>query len=383
MVAALLIIAALLAVLAAAELLSRWWIRRQGHYYVLPPGLRMRLRPDPDVFPQLERATRFDVNADGERGDEVPRVEGLYRILVVGGSQHEGYLLDQETAWPGALQRLLGTPACLQRLGATRVHVGSIARSGVGSEGLDLILSRVLPRYPRLQMIIVLIGATDIMRWMEYGASEVIPPVRVEDVFRWHPEGPFGWKVGQLAAVELVRRARRRWLRPIEVHDRAGKWVGHARAMRARAKVIRSEVPDPAPMLQRFDVHFRQLLQRAQSHADRVIVVRQPWIDRSFSPTEAGQMWHAGVGQAWRHEITTYYSFEVFSTLMSMIDRRVSMFAQATGVEQIELMSVLEQSLSTYYDCVHLTPAGATAVANVVSNAVVHGSVRCVASRAS
>jgi lysophospholipase L1-like esterase len=364
-------VAAIGSLFVGAELGSRWWIRHRARYFVLPPGLRLRLHPDPAVFPQLERATRFDVNADGERGEEVPRGQDVFRILVAGGSQPEGYLLDQDTAWPGALQRLLQTPSCLKRLGARRVHVGSIARSGVGAEALDLMLARVLPRYPRLQLMIVMVGATDVLRWLEYGAPAETPAVRTADVFRCHPEGPFGWKPNELASFELLRRARRRWWRPVEVHERAGKWIGEACAMRARAKVIHSTMPDPTPMLDRFDAHFRRLLDRARAHADRVIVVRQPWFSRAFSPAEAAHMWHGGVGQAWRAELTTYYSFEIVSKLMSLVDSRASLIAEGMGVEQIDLMPVLEQNLVTYYDGFHATPAGARAVATAVGTAVV------------
>src|SRR5262245_12900819 len=124
-------------VYVAAELMARWWIRRRRLYHVLPPGLRLRLRIDPHVFPQMERQTRFDVNGDGERGDDVPRgTKGLYRVLVGGGSQPEGFFLDQDTAWPGALQRMLEGREQRRQLGASNVHVGSIARSGVGAEAL-------------------------------------------------------------------------------------------------------------------------------------------------------------------------------------------------------------------------------------------------------
>jgi hypothetical protein len=357
----------------AAELLARWWIRYRKQYYVFPPGMRLRLHIDEETFPQLERTTRFDVNADGERGSEVPPQPRLFRILVAGGSQPEGYLLDQETTWPGGLQRLLRTHACLQRLGASAVHVGSIARSGVGAEALDLLFERVLPRYPRLQLIIVLIGATDMLRWLEYGAPKATPPVGTSDVFRCHPEGPFGWKPTDLALLELVLRARRRWLRPVTVHERAGRWVGRARAMRAQATTILTEMPDPEPMLERFDFHFRRALRTAKAHADRVMVVRQPWFDKEYTPEEAAHMWHGGAGQAWREQIRTYYSFPVTSKLMSLVDARAAAVAEAMAVEQVDLMRVLEPSLVTYYDCFHLTPAGAGAVATAIGTAVVHG----------
>jgi lysophospholipase L1-like esterase len=367
----LLAIAALPLCGVAAEIAARWWIRHRGQYYVLPPGLRLRLHLDAHVFPQLERETRLDVNSDGERGDEVPRsTQGLYRVLVGGGSQPEGFFLDQDTAWPGALQRMLERPEQLLRLGASKVHVGSIARSGVGSEALDLIFDRVLPRYPRLQLIIILIGATDVLRWVEDGLPRSPVPARIEDVFRCHPEGSFGWKPKELAAVELMLRARRRWLRPIQVHERAGKWIGQARAMRARAKTVRSTMPDPTPMLDHFECYFHRLLRKAIGRADRVLVVRQPWFDKDYSKEEASHMWHGGVGQVWREEVTTYYSFEVVSKLMALVDTKAASLANALGVEQLDLMPLLDRSLATYYDGFHLTPAGARVVATAVAAAV-------------
>jgi lysophospholipase L1-like esterase len=355
----------------AVELVARWWIRRRDEYYVLTPGLRFRLEIDADVFPQLERTTRFDANSEGERGDELPRSRaGLYRILVAGGSQPEGYLLDQDTAWPGALQRLLEQPDTRSKLGAARVHVGSIARSGVGSEALDLLFDRVLPRYPRLQLIIVMVGATDVMRWLEYGAGRSLPPVRTSDVFRCHPEGPFGWKPKDLAAWELLLRARRRWLRPVVVHQRAGRWYADARAMRARAQEIRHEMPDPAPMLEQFEFHFRRALEQARAHADRVLVVRQPWFDKQYTPEEAAHMWHGGAGQAWRENVTTYYSFDVVSRLMACVDRTAAAIADSLDIEQVDLMPILERSLTMYYDGFHATPQGASAVAHTIAAAI-------------
>ena len=76
-----------------AELASRAWIRFKRAYYVCLPGERLRLHVDRETLPQLDPLVRFDVNRDGERGPEVPRLgrgETLYRVLVAGGSQPEG-----------------------------------------------------------------------------------------------------------------------------------------------------------------------------------------------------------------------------------------------------------------------------------------------------
>jgi len=362
---------AVLALAVAAELSARWWIRHRNEYYVLPPGQRVRNHLDPEVFPDLERVVRFDVNREGERGEELPRsCEGLYRVLVAGGSQPECFLTDQDTSWPGALHHLLQAPERLRRLRASKVHVGSIARAGVGSDALELIFERVLPRYPRLQLLVVLVGASDVLRWLERGAPAEVVPSRTAEVFRCHPEGPFGWRPGPLALRELLVRARRRWLRPVEVNPRACGWIREARTMRARAKTILTELPEPAPMLDHFEIHFRRLLERAKRHTERVLVVRQPWFDKKYSPEEAARMWHGGVGQAWRGEITTFYSFDVVSRLMSLLDARAAAVADELEVEQLDLMPLLEASLTNYYDGFHATPAGAKAVARIVAAVV-------------
>src|SRR5581483_10684206 len=239
------------------------------------------------------------------------------------------------------------------------------------------------------------VGASDVLRWLEQGApprpSALVPTA---ELFRCHPEGPFGWRCGELAVIELLRRARRRRVRPEQVQHHVGSWIGKARAMRARARVIHASLPDPTPMLEHFERCLHRVIRRAQAHADRVVVVRQSWFDKDLlTADEAAHMWHGGVGQAWREEVTTYYSIEVTSRLMAMIDVRAARVASELNVDQIDLRSLLEPNLATYYDFFHLTPAGARQVAAHVAatlvgahrsaSAVEGAASRCVGLRAS
>jgi hypothetical protein len=226
----------------------------------------------------------------------------------------------------------------------------------------------VLPRYPRLSAIVVLVGASDVLRWLEVGAPATPPPpVRVADVFRAHPEMSFRWRPRQLALLEVIRRARHQWLRPVQVHERACRWIARARAMRARAAVVLTDTPDATPMLAHFDRHFRRLLERAKAHADRVVVVRQPWFAGAQTAEELALMWHGGIGQAWQEEVTTFYSLDVLSDLMTQLDWRAAAIAQELEVEQLDLMPVLHGSAQTYYDFFHATPSGARVIAGAVA----------------
>jgi lysophospholipase L1-like esterase len=333
--------------------------------------MRFDIRPAPEVFPQLDPRARFDVNADGERGEKAPRDEtGLYRILAVGGSAVECFALDQSKTWPSLLERLLNEPSNLKGLGARRVHVGNVGHSGVGSRELAVILDGILPQYRHLDAILIMVAASDVYHWLEEGAPPSRPPSPVPEdmLFGCHPGQRFGWKPWRWALVEVARRLRRAWFGRLEVKERAGSWYAAARRMRAEAKEIRDTMPDPAVLLSNFDQHFRRVVRRAKAHADRVLIVRQPWFEKDYTAEEAAQFWHGGVGKPWKENVSVYYSLDVVNRLLALVEARVIEVGDALGVPHIDLRGLLNGGLRHYYDHDHYTPAGAAVVASAVAS---------------
>lgn len=373
-----LLIAALagVALLAVAEAGCRWWLRRRSRYYVWPPRMRQEIRLAADVFPELEPRVRFEINSVGERGGEVPRDKaGLYRVLATGGSAVECFALDQPTSWPGVLERLLNTSDSLQSLDARRVHVGNIGHSGVASADLNMILERVLPQYNRLDVVLIMVGASDVYHWLEEGAPASHPPSPVPErlLFGSYPQQPFGWKPSAWALAEMARRLRLRWLRPLEVKERAGAWQAAGRRMRAQATDIRETMPDATVMVSHFEDHFRRLCRRAMGHADRVVVMLQPWFEGEYTPQEAARFWHGGVGRPWKETVTTYYGLDVVNRLLDLVHARAAQVADELGIQRLNLRNVLTQRVRHFFDHDHYTPAGAAVVAQTVANALVGG----------
>ncbi len=362
--------------LVASELGARARLRARGGYFVLRRWSRTVMEVDKSSLPTLEDVVTFEVNRDGERGPEPPPdADDVFRVLVCGGSAAECYLLDQATAWPAVVQRVL-TPQA-SRLGARRVHVGNIARSLVACELVELMLRRVLPRYGRLDAVVLMVGGSDVLAWLEKHApalAEDLEP-RAGDVFDEHPEPPFGWTPRTMALRRLVAFWHRRLLRPVDRRTGAGRRLIGIRAMRARGKTL-DAVPDPASMLARFERWLRCAIETARSKAPRVLVVRQPWLRKEFTPEEELRLWNFGVGRPYSEEVTTYYSHDVVNRLMSAVDKVAARVAEDLGVESLYLMDRLEHDFGTFYDRLHFAPDGAQRVGEEVADAILRGTGR-------
>jgi hypothetical protein len=302
----------------------------------------------------------------------VPAERPLFRVLVVGGSAAECWFIDQSSSWPHVLQEALREPANLGRLGVRAVHVGNIARSLVAARHIDKVLENILPHYDHLDAIVFMVGASDIVHWLEKGTPAVIDDdLPITTLFAQHPEGPYGWTPRTLALRRLASNWYHRVRRPVEVRESAGKRLGDARRMRGRALEVLDEVPDPAPMLDGFEHWFHRLLVRAKSKAAHVVVVRQPWLEGDFTDAEKQLLWSFAAGRPYAQEVTRYYSHEVGWELHRLVDRKVAALAEREGVEQVELMSEIPADFDHYYDEHHHTPRANAMIGRLVARAII------------
>lgn len=362
--------------LALLELGLRAYYRRRGAGWVLEPGSVQVLEIDRETLPSLEAEVRIAVNDDGERGDALPTDwSDTYRVLVAGGSAAECYMLDQPTQWPAVLQRALTERA--ERLDARRVHVGNIGRSLVRCEYVEWMLRATLPRMPRLDAVVLMVGASDLVAWLEQGCPSQVESGALdpERCFQQHDLGPYGWQRSRLALRQLVKRIKHRLQPSVSRRERVGKSFAKSRAMRAAAKQMITVTPDPAPMLALYEAWLHRTIEAARSTGARVIVARQPWLQRDFTPEEAKLLWNFGQGRPYEGTVTTYYDIQVVHELLAAVDRSTARVADELGVEACELRSRLDASFETFYDTLHFTPRGAEAVGRLIARALLEPGV--------
>jgi lysophospholipase L1-like esterase len=364
------------AAVVAAELLARRFLRWQNRYCVWEPYFRMEMHIDHKYLPRLNSIVRFNCNSQGVRGDDLPRgCDRLYRILVTGGSPAECGLSDQDDSWPMILQNLLSRPENLMRLGASHVHVGNIARSGLDAQALDLVLEHALEPLGELDLILVMVGGSNVLNWMK-ADTPPDPEYRRPDIhrfFAWQPNGPFHWKPRYTALAEILRRVRHCLTRPIEMRYGVGKSLNAARQMRANAAEMRDSTPDPGTFLRNYERALRSALRRARASGARVLVVRQPWFEKKhFTPEEEAQFWNCSVGDPFSGKCTIFYSHDVMFRLMHLIDVSTARVCADMGIEQIGIQHVVEPTIENYYDHLHFTPRGCAIVAQEVARAVLN-----------
>lgn len=354
---------------AVAEFAARWYLNNHARPCVWRPHTRLHMKMDQDVLPELEELVRSEVNSLGERGEEPPDDNSTYRILVIGGSAAECFYLDKDSGWPGVVAEILNQPENLKSLGRNRVHLGNIARAGVGSVALRQMLEMLLPHYERLDLILCMVGASDVLRWFARGApgEDEEAPIRMSDYVAFIPRQHYSWHPRGTAVAALLRHVLKSLRRRPEVRENTGRRVGSLRKMRSKAPTLRTETGDPAAMLDRFEDNLRQVAELCRRKSERLVMVRQPWFDKDHTDAEKSFFWNAAQGDPFREECDTYFDTSVMRERMRDMDSRVVKVCEDLDIEHIDLLPHLEMSRRTFYDFFHYTPEGARRLGEVVA----------------
>ncbi|MDG1985766.1 MAG: hypothetical protein P8M11_14505 [Planctomycetota bacterium] len=367
MIESLALAGALAASLIGAELTARALLKRRDDWFVHRPFSRAEYTIDPEAFPMLPPTVHVSANPQGERGSPLPRKpEELYRILVAGGSAAECYMLDQPHTWPMVTQEILNGSAGRRSL----AHVGNIACSLIPCRSITPLLNRILPRARSLDVIVLMVGASDLVDWFEKKTPPVIDGAR-KDLHLFcseHPEGDFSWAPNRTALYRVGRRLQARVLKPVHRRSKVGAARIKHRAMRARCQTILTETPDPSPMLDAFRAHLTSLIALCKEHSAEVLIARQPWLDADLPPEKERQLWNFGQGRPYQSEPEAYYAISLVRALMAKVDAVAAEVAEAEGVQQLDLRARVPSDLDHYYDFLHHTPLGARCVGAAVAD---------------
>lgn len=356
-----------IAALVGIEIALRFFAARD--YYVWRPGLERLFEPTSAVMPGIEGDSRFSINSSGVRGDEFTP-DQWYRILAFGGSTTECLYLDDRESWPYLLQEALNA-------GATRrgVWVGSVGKSGNATPHHVLQIEALLPQYPRIDAVILLIGVNDFHRRLvldrnyrpyHWGSLES----RMEIVYTAFDTFPGTYPGGSFfERTEIWRNASRVSTPSFDsaetgfIQGGAGAIYAQLRAKRRSARVIRRELPDLSTAIGEYSQNVNRIVDVAAKHGTRVILLTQPTLWKVGLREELRDLlWMGFVGRQAGGD-GQYYSIDALERGMGVFNETLLAICRDRKIDCVDLASRLPKDTSVFYDDAHFNEGGARKVA--------------------
>lgn len=348
------------------------------HYYLWPPYLKQVFKPLQDVMPGISGDSRFEINSQGIRGDELTSAH-TYRILALGGSTTECLYLDQSETWPQLLQDALN-----QRASGHKVWVGNGGVSGRTTRH-HLIAIRYLPLTRlKIDAIVLLVGGNDFLTRLSqdeaYDAQVLARPEAEERLLHEALSGGSGLRHNlplpeRMAIWQLLKQARdQRIVRPdyawqqAHVQDEAGKIYLTWREHRQHAAAIRDQLPDLSAGITEYESNVGKIIDAAERKSIRVILMTQPTMWRTDLPESLRRLlWLGGVGDFAAETGNPYYSVEALEKGMSLYNQALLKVCRERAVECVDLASALKKDTTVFYDDLHFNESGALQVSRVLA----------------
>ena len=350
----------------------RFYLPTTDQYYIRPPFLHRVFYPRPGTMPGVTGESHFMVNSQGLRADEFPAEENAYTILAIGGSTTECTFLDQTEAWPQRLQDELNNYSK-----STKVWVGNAGQSGRTTREHTLHIKYLLPQYPSLDTVILLIGVNDLGLRFSQGEAytpDYLPSLDARQALMrrafdiWPTQNPNSPYYTQTAAWRLLSRSRLRpapaeETRGIIEEDDAGESYIQRRAER-KTRPIRENLPDLSLSLAEYERNINTIIDSAQEHQVRLILMTQPTFWRNdLTQAEKNLLWFG-----WGPEREFFYSLEAMIQGMAAYNEKLLEVCRQRQVECIDLATLLPKDTTVFYDDVHFNESGAERVAKVVAD---------------
>jgi lysophospholipase L1-like esterase len=376
--AAALAVVALLLSVALAEAALRFLIPAPNVYRMLLPAKRV-FEPDARFIHGIAGPANYVVNPHGIRGREFAADSAEFRVLLVGGSTTECAMLDDSENWGAVAERELGVAR-----DGRRVWFGNVGRSGLTSRDHAVTIKYLLPQYPRMDLIVVLVGVNDLTAALRQGTAYRSPAplsdpevekLQVRNAFALSPGGFRELLTGDDVVAEktpwyretrlfqLAKRARTGLQARQVVQGIGGSTMGRWRDHRRGASRIIGQLPDLTRPLGDYRSNLEAVVGEARRAGVELMFLTQPVLWKpKMSPAEESILWLGGTGKFQEEPGHAYYSPKALSEAMSQYNAVTLSVCRQNGLSCLDLASLLPADTAMYYDDVHFTEAGAATI---------------------
>jgi lysophospholipase L1-like esterase len=369
--------------LGIAEAALRLLVPVPSEYHVLLPGTRV-FEPDARFVHGIQGAATYAVNRHGIRGREFGPDGSQYRMLLVGGSTTECGMLDDSENWGAVAERELQTTR-----DGRNVWVGNVGRSGLTSRDHIVTLRYLLPQYPRMDLVVVLVGVNDLTAALRQGstygspASLSDPDVERRQIRNAFALSPLGFREiltdDETAAddapwfkktklFELAKRARTGMQARQVARGIGGALLGQWREHRRSASRLIDSLPPLKAALADYQNSLEAIVDEAARHNVEVMFMTQPSLWKAnMQPGETDKLWLGGTGSFQEEPGHEYYTPRALADAMSRYNAELLALCSARRLPCLDLAVKVPRDTVMFYDDVHFTEGGAARVGKLLS----------------
>ncbi|MCC7047811.1 MAG: SGNH/GDSL hydrolase family protein [Alphaproteobacteria bacterium] len=364
-------IAIALLVAGAMELYLRTSVFDPTKYYVRMPGWEIIFHPSSEGTPGIFEDARVLSNALGARG-EMPPSNPSPSILAIGGSTTEDHPLGDADMWTGQLQANL-------RKCSPRAWVSNLGRAGTDSRHYLIQLPRVLPQYPPLDRVVVLVGLNDMLFDLRIPLPKRMPDNwELQQSFMYiPPQAPKWYERSALyqAARRIIENAAR--LRdPDAALVRVADLGSAMEAYKKRYRQIAPEdfvdiLPDLTTKLDDYRRRLEEIAALVAKHGAQPVFVTQPSLWKpEMNDEERSRLYAGGLASPdeWMvNPHVKWYTTEAMRRALGQYNDVLRQVCQSKKLLCVDLDREMPKSAALFYDDFHFAKAGAASVGAIAA----------------
>ena len=376
-----LLVGSLAVTLGVAELVLRAVVPSSKSYFTQVPGTDWTLTAAPDVLPGVEGDAHFRINDSGIRGRAFGADSTEFRMLAVGGSTTECTILDETEVWTHLLEVNLERTA-----EGRRIWVGNVALAGKSTRDHVLHLKYLLPQYPRIDVVLALVGANDLQVALWQGWSYRLPASvtepaaeaeRMAFAFQRRPVAihvPTGYKSTHVAwykATALWQVARRvNWTWHRHQTFKLPRLVPTLQAARLE-RYKTQDLIDSLPSLDAPLVEYRRNLNAMADIAIKagveLVFITQPSAWRQDMPDAQQRLLYAGAMETTGRSDRSYYTTRALAVAMARYNATLLAVCHQRGLDCVDAAAAMPRDTTALYDDMHFNEHGARLFAGVLA----------------
>jgi lysophospholipase L1-like esterase len=258
------------------------------------------------------------------------------------------------------------------------VWVGNVGKSGHLSDHHVLQVEKLLDQYPRIDLVVVLVGTNDMTKVGQNGRYVPLNEIERQLAFAVQP----GVDVGdadlpfykRTEIWRTLRKARDNLVASTEgklVQDTLGSVYVTMRQNRRNAVRYLDDFPDLSEALSVYRANLNHIVDMAERHRTGVIFATQPSLWAESMTREAEDLlWMGRVGKYGEDVPADYYTPRAMAGAMNAYNAALLAVCRERSLDCLDLAAAVPKTPVAFYDDVHFTEAGAQIVADAMTRHV-------------